>query len=1372
MKLISKIIFFVCISGSLSSCLSQKFGEGVPETQPVGGVNVSFSGFSVPSPSNEIPRINGAAGSAVDDVEIYTDDECLGVLFATGTRAQFVGNGIILPMGTIQNVQTTFYGKGISEDSEGPCTELSSFTYDATPPSNPVIPPGEDNQISASITTSPVYTWSASTDPGGGSVEYAVSIGTEEVESLDDLLPWEPIGNLRTYTASETFVIDTTYFFRVKAVDEAGNESEISVVSWLVSNSKLALGIATSNPTTNSSVINPVISGLIPVPSGDDVDSVRVFNNDSCSDSGTSGGITNLQLADLTRVQFLSPGTAITVPSNEETTFYARAYDTNDTPGECVPLNLVYRHDSIDPTAPSGFVNAPTSSDLDQSPVFTWEAGTDTDGSGLASYSYSISDNTNSSIVANSTGNLGSGVISFRVTGISLQAPRSYTFKIKSIDLAGNESAEGTATWTVSAVPVENPVTITYPSTNEIIRTPTRNISGTCDPGGLAVQISANSSVSPTSVACDPDGTYVTKMNFSGSDATVTIDAQQENSTASRTVKYDIPFKGQAGFGGARIHAIAYGLGPAAGKIYVGGEFVTYKGKPQRYIVRLNSDGSVDETFQAATSITTNNGFVYAVLPLEDGGAILGGAFTEYKLSNTDASETAALRSVNRIVRVTNTGARDTSFTTNGGSIAPVTAANVGFTSASAVVRSLAFVDGPSGDEIYVGGTFTAYRGAVVSSHFTRLDLTTGVKNAAVTYANFDAAVLKILPHPSDDSVFVGGFFRHYGAASDANKVSRLARIDATGALVAGFNNGAISGLDNSVTTLTVSAVKALAFDDPASPTRLYVGGTFNNYKGATTPSSLIALELSGNIDTNFNNGDVAPYGATKSSVLAIEVDANGDVYIGGDFTTVDGVTRNKIAKLDDQGSIYSTNEFKVSGGFSVTAGHGIGALALNPDHTTSLTNLKNDLIVGGLYTSFNGQAYGSIMRMKFNADPDNFVDQGRPPVAASILVVKAVPDNSGDVYVGGCFVQWGADTSLKYLVKLDINGNIDTTFKPNLNGCVYDIVFDVDNASTMYIGGAFTSVEGAGASKIAKLNLGGTSGSLRDTTFITNIGTGFTHTTLGLGTTVGAGSYVTKILQDPDVPTNLYVGGNFTFFNTVAKKGLHQISSDGSTTAFNAAVFASATVTAVLDLKWSSSDQIYVAGNFTGASGRNHILRMNKDGSHDASFNPTPGGQPSAMVKSVLPLTNGQLYMGGDFISVRGNTYNRIVLLNSNGSIDTSFGVAGASGGLSGPVEVIAGGVSATAGRIFTGGLFASANSSVANHIAYFEANGTLVTKIHSGDYFDSGTGFTGTTPGIRTIEESGDGTGRVWVGGLFTVYDGYTRNSLLRLCSDGSME
>ncbi len=1367
MNLISKLSLLLFLSG----CLSQKFGPGVPEEQPLGSVEISFSTFSVPSPNNELPRISGFAGSAVVSVEIYTDDQCQTTLFAEGTRTEFVGNGISLPMASIQNVETDFYGKGISLDDESECTPLSSFKYDNTPPSNPIIPPEEDNLISASITESPNYSWSTSTDAGNGAVEYFVSVGTDETPSENDLLPWTSIGDFTNYSAVENFVTDTTYFFRVKAVDEAGNESAVDSVSWLITDLQLSLGVASLNPSSNSDVSNPVLSGTIPTPAGNDVDTIRIFNNPSCSSTGSTGDVTNVQIADLSRAQFLTPGSAVTVPLNQETPFYARAFDTNDVFGECVSLNLNYRHDSIDPTAPSGFENAATSSDLNQSPVFTWIAGSDSNGSGVASYSYRITDDLGATI-ANSTGTLSNSAVSYRVTGISLTPGEVYTFRIKTIDLAGNESAEGTASWTVSALPVENPVTITYPGTNEIIRTRTRNINGTCDPNGPDVEISAASGLADLTIPCDPDGTYLGQMTFSGDDANVNIIAQQGTSNTARAVKYDIPFKGQAGFGGARVHAIAYGLGPAAGKVYVGGEFVTYKGKPQRYIVRLNADGSVDTTFDAATSITTTNGYVYAILPLEDGGAILGGAFTEYKLTNTDATETALQRTVNRIVRVTNTGARDTDFTTNNGSISPISATNVGFTSASAAVRSLAFVSGSSGSEIYVGGTFTAYRGTTVSSNFTRLDLNTGVKNTSVTYANFDAAVMKILPHPTDNSVFVGGFFRYYGAVADANKVSRLARIDSLGALVSGFNNGASAGLDSSVTTLTVSAVKALAFDDPDSPTRLYVGGVFNNYKGMTTPSSLIALELNGNIDNNFNNGDVTPYnGTTKSSVLAIEVDASGDVYIGGDFTTVDGVTRNKIAKLNNLGAIYSTVDFKVSGGFSTTAGHSINALALNPNQSSSPTNLNNDLLVGGLFTTFNGQAYGSILRMKFNADPDNFVDTGRPPAAASIIVIKAVPNNSGEVYVGGCFTQWGTDTNLKYLVKLDINGNVDTTFKPNLNGCVYDIVFDIDNPSIMYIGGAFTTVEGAAASKVAKLNLGGVSGSLRDTTFLTNIGTGFTPVTIG--TTYGAGTFVSKILQDPDAPSNLYVGGNFTAFNGSAKKSLHLISSDGTNTAFTATVFDSpAVVTSVLDLKWSVDNLIYVAGNFTAASGRNYILRMTKTGTHDSSFNPTAGGQPSAIIKTVLPLTNGDVYVGGDFTSIRGNIYNRIVLLNSNGTIDTSFAVAGSLNGLSGPVEVITGGVSSTAGRIFAGGLFATANSASANHIAYFEANGSLVTKTHSGDYFDSNTGFTATTPGIRTIEDSGDGTGRVWVGGLFTVYDGYTRNSLLRLCSDGSME
>ena len=90
---------------------------------------------------------------------------------------------------------------------------------------------------------------------------------------------------------------------------------------------------------------------------------------------------------------------------------------------------------------------------------------------------------------------------------------------------------------------------------------------------------------------------------------------------------------------------------------------------------------------------------------------------------------------------------------------------------------------------------------------------------------------------------------------------------------------------------------------------------------------------------------------------------------------------------------------------------------------------------------------------------------------------------------------------------------------------------------------------------------------------------------------------------------------------------------------------------------------KILIAGDFTSYEGtsRNHIARLNADGSLDTSFDPgtgtnddtehdEPGGYPIAVQ------ADGKILIGGHFTNYNGTARNRIARLNADGSLDPSF--------------------------------------------------------------------------------------------------------------------
>jgi hypothetical protein len=86
---------------------------------------------------------------------------------------------------------------------------------------------------------------------------------------------------------------------------------------------------------------------------------------------------------------------------------------------------------------------------------------------------------------------------------------------------------------------------------------------------------------------------------------------------------------------------------------------------------------------------------------------------------------------------------------------------------------------------------------------------------------------------------------------------------------------------------------------------KILVGGDFTTLggggTGTTTRNNIGRLNADGSLDTSFNPG-------ANGTVIAIAVQADGKILVGGDFTTLGGggtgtTTRNHIGRLNTDGS-------------------------------------------------------------------------------------------------------------------------------------------------------------------------------------------------------------------------------------------------------------------------------------------------------------------------------------------------------------------------------------------------------------------------------------------------------------------------------------
>ncbi|MEX2579246.1 MAG: cadherin-like beta sandwich domain-containing protein, partial [Verrucomicrobiales bacterium] len=344
--------------------------------------------------------------------------------------------------------------------------------------------------------------------------------------------------------------------------------------------------------------------------------------------------------------------------------------------------------------------------------------------------------------------------------------------------------------------------------------------------------------------------------------------------------------------------------------------------------------------------------------------------------------------------------------------------------------------------------------------------------------------------------------------------------------------------------------------------------------------------QTAGQLDAGFDPGTGA-----NSSVRSVAVQADGKVLIGGEFTSFDGVARNRIARLNADGSLDAGFDPGDGAGGSVVL-----AVAVQAD---------GKVLVGGEFTSFDGVARNRIARL----NADGSLDAGFDPGDGAGGTVRAVAVQAdGKVLVGGVIG----------IVRLNADGSLDTGFAPGdgPGGQVHAVAVQADGK--VLIGGAFTHFDGTSRFRIARLN---SDGSL-DTDFVPDPG-------------VGSGAETTVYSVAVQADGKILVGGWFTSYDGVPSNRIARLNVDGSLdTGFDPGDGASS---AVYSVAVQADDKVLVGGQFTSFDGvaRNRIARLNADGSLDAGFDPGDGA--GGTVRAVAVQADGKVLVGGQFSTFDG---------------------------------------------------------------------------------------------------------------------------------------
>lgn len=736
------------------------------------------------------------------------------------------------------------------------------------------------------------------------------------------------------------------------------------------------------------------------------------------------------------------------------------------------------------------------------------------------------------------------------------------------------------------------------------------------------------------------------------------------------------------------------------GKILVGGEFGTFSGSAHGSVVRLNTDGSVDEGFNTSVAASGGTSRVENIVLQPDGKIIIVGGFSHYN---------GVPRS--GIARVNNDGSLDMTFDPGNGATQVVTDAGI---TVGPIFTAALQGDG----KIVIGGVFTKYnetpRNAVARVNADgSLDMSfdPGV-SATGGFITLDSSALQ-----PDGKILFGGDFTGF----DGTSRNAIVRLNANGSLDESFNAGPL------VRSFSRSSVDTMALQPDG---RIVVGGAFDSVNG-TNRINIARLNSDGSVDNTFR----PPVGVGTTDqggsfpVSSVKLQSDGKVVVGGGFSDLarllpatgkisfssndysvgegagsatitvgrsDGTDGRVVARISLTDVTTSPADYRSPAGsvdLSFDAGLGSSGFGANFPRTTAVQP-DGKIVIGGAFFDYGGVEQYGIARLNADGTVDPTFVAGSGPVPFFVNVVTMlVVQADGKIVVAGNFELFDGSGN-HFLERLNPDGSLDTSFHPGhgQNSGLEAMVLQPDGK--ILLGGPFSDYDGIPRNTIARVNTDGT----LDLSFDPLNGPG--------------GGYVFAISVQPD--GRVLIGGNFKTYNGTPRSGIARLEANGLLdTSFDPGSGANATVATIA---LQADGRMILGGAFQTENGtaRQNIARLDPNGALDLSFDPgtgvTDNGTGGGTLRRVFVQPDGRIVIAGSFQFYNGTPRRYLARLNSNGSLDSSFdpGIGASSQILTAILE--------PNGRIVLSGDFNSYDGAARRGIA--RVNGDLfVLNWESGD-------------------------------------------------------
>ncbi len=758
------------------------------------------------------------------------------------------------------------------------------------------------------------------------------------------------------------------------------------------------------------------------------------------------------------------------------------------------------------------------------------------------------------------------------------------------------------------------------------------------------------------------------------------------------------------------------------GKVIVGRSFTSANGDPYEMILRLNVNGSVDNTFYVGSGFSIgsfDNLRSLALMP--DGKLIVGGQFTSYQGSNAPP-----------VIRLNANGVRDAVFN-------PTTLVN-------GTVEGVAVQS--DGRVIVVGNTIT------------RLNQDGSVDPSFQSSNQFNGLIRHALVLP-DGKIAVAGDFTAYTNSQPGTVVNGMARLNANGSLDSNFaaNQGLGARQNTRVNRLALLGDGKLAaagtFKDFSEQPRWYVTKVLNEQPAlaflaqpaSSTPAVGSTLRLS--------------VSATGTNAISYQWRKQGTNLVNGG--SISGATTATLVITGVAAGDAGSYDVVISNGAGSQTSAAVSLTPMSGPVVVIPPASKNVITTSTLSLSVIAVGNGTLT-YQWRKDGTPLVNGGTTNGAttSSLSITNAQTANSG-AYEVVITDSVGTVTSAVAQVTVAIqSGSLDAAWVPaTINNQIEDLLLLPDGK--IVIAGTFTLVGGVARSQVAMLNTNGTlNTNFAATATLTSIVSNSRRLALlpdgrillsaHNGTAGGVYAYDTNgvrtaLFFPSGLTTDMLVEDN-THIIVTGSTSVRRFAFNGTTwlqdATFTGPTFNGITVDRII----RQPDGKYIVGGYfqnVDSIFSPFVARLNANGTRDASFTVSTGHSANIYALALDPQNNvlvagGMTYIGG-VTSVTG-----VARLSSAGVGDATF-----KPNVGDMRDLLV----QNDGKV----ILVGRNTSNGIGIYRFNPDGTPDTS------FIAGTGI-GTTTYIyaAALAQNGD----LYIAGSFTTYNGTTRNRIAKLNND----